>query len=106
MGGMGEGRESKKEGIYVCIQLIHFVVGGKLTQHCKTIILQKQKKTWDRKRLYILLFFFKKRASDKSSKEKEKEEESGESRDGLSESIPDSTLWERSYDSHFIDGEA
>ena len=37
------GREAQERGgmgIYVCIQLIHFVVQQKLTQHCKAIILQ------------------------------------------------------------------
>ena len=37
------GRKSKKEGIYVYIQLIHFVVQRKLTQHCKAIILKLKK---------------------------------------------------------------
>ena len=58
--GWEKGGKSKKEGIYVCIQLIHFVVEGKLAQHCKTIILQKKHKTWNRKKMYILLLFFKK----------------------------------------------
>ena len=39
MGGM-VGRGSKREGIYVYIKLIHFVVQQKLTQHCKTSIPQ------------------------------------------------------------------
>ena len=30
----------KREGIYVNIELIHFVVQQKLIQHCKPIILQ------------------------------------------------------------------
>ena len=34
------GKESKKEGIYVYIQLIHSDVYLKLTQHCKSTILQ------------------------------------------------------------------
>ena len=38
MGGM-VGR-SKREGIYVHIQLIHFVVQQKLTQHCKATLPQ------------------------------------------------------------------
>ena len=37
-GGMG--RRSKREGIYVYVQLIHAVVQQKLTQHCKALILQ------------------------------------------------------------------
>ena len=38
-----DGREAQEEGdmgIYVYLQLIHFVVQQKLTQHCKAIILQ------------------------------------------------------------------
>ena len=38
------GRESKKEGIYVYVPLIHFAVQHKLTQHCKATILQLKKK--------------------------------------------------------------
>ena len=34
------GRRSKREGIYVYIQLIYFVVQQKLTQHCKAIMFQ------------------------------------------------------------------
>ena len=34
------GRKSKKERVYVYVQLIHFAVQQKLTQHCKAIILQ------------------------------------------------------------------
>ena len=37
------GREMQEGGdmvIYVYIQLIHFVIQQKLTQHCKAIILQ------------------------------------------------------------------
>ena len=29
------GRKSEKEGIYIYVQLIHFAVQQKLTQHCK-----------------------------------------------------------------------
>ena len=40
----GEGGREMQEGgdmgIYVCIQLIHFVIQKKVTQHCKAIILQ------------------------------------------------------------------
>ena len=43
----GIGREGGREmqagrdmGIYVCVELIHFVIKQKLTQHCKAIILQ------------------------------------------------------------------
>ena len=35
----GWGREVKREEIYDYIELIHFVVQQKLTQHCKTIIV-------------------------------------------------------------------
>ena len=38
------GSESKKEGIYVYVPLIHFAVQHKLTQHCKATILQLKKK--------------------------------------------------------------
>ena len=31
---------SKKEGIYAYVQLIHFAVQKKFTQHCKTTTLQ------------------------------------------------------------------
>ena len=34
------GKESEKEGIYVCVKLIHSAVNLKLTQHCKQTILQ------------------------------------------------------------------
>ena len=42
LGGWDEGRggRSTREGIYVFIQLIHFVVQQKLTQHYKAILLQ------------------------------------------------------------------
>ena len=39
-GMAGVGGSLKREGIYVNIQLIHFVVWQKLTQHFKAIILQ------------------------------------------------------------------
>ena len=35
-----KGRRLKREGIYVYLQLIHFVIQQKLMQHCKAIILQ------------------------------------------------------------------
>jgi len=35
---VGRGR-SKREGIYVYIELIHFIIQQKLTQYCKTIII-------------------------------------------------------------------
>ena len=34
------GRVSKKEWIYIYVQLIHFAIQQKLTQHCKMTILQ------------------------------------------------------------------
>ena len=34
------GKESKKEWIYVYVELIHFAVQLKLTQHCKSTIPQ------------------------------------------------------------------
>ena len=41
---MGEDGRPKREGIYVYICLIHFIVWQKLIQHCKAIILQLKKK--------------------------------------------------------------
>ena len=38
--GGSEAQEGEDMGIYAYIQLIHFVVQQKLTQHCKAIILQ------------------------------------------------------------------
>ena len=35
-----EAQEGGDMGIYVYVQLIHFVIKQKLTQHCKAIILQ------------------------------------------------------------------
>ena len=40
MVGGGVGGRSKREGIYVYIELIPFVVQQNLTQHCKAVILQ------------------------------------------------------------------
>ena len=34
------GKEAKKEWIYAYVQLIHFAVYLKLTQHCKSTLLQ------------------------------------------------------------------
>ena len=42
--GGGVGGRSQREGIYVYIQLIHFVVQQKITQHCKATISQLKKK--------------------------------------------------------------
>ena len=38
--GWGEAQEGGDMGIYVYLELIHFVVRQKLTQHFKAIILQ------------------------------------------------------------------
>ena len=38
------GGKLKREQIYVCIELIHFTVEQKLTQHCKATIPQFKKK--------------------------------------------------------------
>ena len=46
-----EGR-SQRERVYVSIQLIHFVVQQKLTQHCKAVILQLKNKN---KKLFLSL---------------------------------------------------
>ena len=43
MGGK-VGRRLQREGMYVYVQLIHFVVQQKLTQHCKAIIFHSRKK--------------------------------------------------------------
>ena len=34
------GRKPKEEEMYVCMQLLHFAVQWKLTQHCKATVLQ------------------------------------------------------------------
>ena len=41
----GMGGRLDREGIYVYIWLIHYVVQQKLTQHCKIIIVQFKKKS-------------------------------------------------------------
>ena len=43
--GVGVGGSLKKGWIYVCIWLNDFIVQYKLTQHCKTFIFQKKKKS-------------------------------------------------------------
>ena len=43
--GVGVGGRFKRQGIYVYLQLIHFV-RQKLTQHCKVIIPQFYKALW------------------------------------------------------------
>ena len=35
-----DGKEIQKEGIYLQVQLTHFAVQSKRTQHCTTVILQ------------------------------------------------------------------
>ena len=37
--GAEVGGKLEREGIYVYLELIHFVAQQKLTEHCKTIIL-------------------------------------------------------------------
>ena len=37
---VGVGGRSKREGLYVYIELIHSTVQQKLTEHCKAIICQ------------------------------------------------------------------
>ena len=44
--GGGVGERSKREGMYVYLQLIHFIVQQKLTQPCKAIILKKTQCVW------------------------------------------------------------
>ena len=39
-----DGRDEKTEGTNADVQLIHFIVQQKLTQHCKAIYLQLKKK--------------------------------------------------------------
>ena len=46
-GGLGVGGRPEREGMYVHLQLIHFVVQQKLTQHCKAVILQLKKNQSD-----------------------------------------------------------
>ena len=41
-GGMGWGRRFKREGTYLYLQLVHFVVWKKTTQYYRTIILQRK----------------------------------------------------------------
>ena len=40
-------RESKREGIYVYIERIHFIAERKATQHCKAVVLQLKYKLYD-----------------------------------------------------------
>ena len=47
--GGGVGGRSKREGIYVYLQLIHSVVQQKLTQRCKATIPQLKKRKKKRK---------------------------------------------------------
>ena len=41
---VGVGGRAKRDGIYVYIQLVHFIVQQKLTQHCKATISQFKKR--------------------------------------------------------------
>ena len=43
-GMVGVGGRCKREGLYVCLQLIHFIVQQKLTQHCKKKCFNKKNK--------------------------------------------------------------
>ena len=52
---MGVGGRSNRDRIYVYIELIHFIVQQKLTQHCKAIILQFKKIVYF---LQLLLIIF------------------------------------------------
>ena len=47
------GGRSKKEGLYVCIYLIHFIVQQKLTKHCKAIMLLLLLSCFSRVRLCV-----------------------------------------------------
>lgn len=38
-----KGREAQREGMYICIRLVHAAVWQKPAQHCKTVILQLKK---------------------------------------------------------------
>ena len=49
------GKESKEEWIYVYVKLIHFAVHLKLTQHCKSTILQYKIKIKKKNNLKIKL---------------------------------------------------
>ena len=44
------GKESEKEWTCVHVQLNHFVVQQKLSQQCKSTILQKKFKNWKKKK--------------------------------------------------------
>ena len=48
------GEKSKSKGICVYIQLIHFIVQQKITQHCRAIILKKGKKSHTALQLKII----------------------------------------------------
>ena len=50
--GGREAQEGGDMGIYVCIQLNHFAVHLKLTQHCKSTILQYKIKIKLKKEVY------------------------------------------------------
>ena len=38
------GKESIKRGLYVCVWLVHFAVQQKVSQHCKSNIIQSKLK--------------------------------------------------------------
>ena len=48
-------RNSKKEGIYVYLQLIHFAVWHKLAQHCKATIINFLIKAFKLNNYFILI---------------------------------------------------
>ena len=51
----GMGGRSKREKIYVYIQLIHFIVQQKLMQHCKAVSYTPIKKKWVKEAAYWYL---------------------------------------------------
>ena len=51
--GAGVGGRLKREGMYVYIQLIHFIVQQKPRQHCNAITVQLKKKGYP-----VFCFFF------------------------------------------------
>ena len=50
--GQEVGGSSKREGVCVHIQLVHFIVQKKLTQPCKAIILKKKLLPWQHSGIY------------------------------------------------------
>ena len=47
---MGVGGETQREGMYVYVQLIHFIMREKIIQHCKAVM--KVKKSLSHVRLF------------------------------------------------------